>query len=118
MDTWPISQRQTANWTCIGIPDRLGDGRPWQTTDAWPTLEELAGEDWSGSVLRQLLPVDRTWMWWTRSELYRQAKLPTTKANDRVESVALTDVLARQYRLRGMTASFLPPASIESRDAL
>lgn len=118
MDTWPISQKQGTQWTCFGIPERLGDGRVWKAADAWPTLEEIAGEDWTGSILQQLLPVDRTWMWWTRSELYRQAKIPTAKASDRFESQALTKVAARKFHLRGMTASFLPPTAVEARGAL
>ncbi len=118
MDTWPISRRKGATWTCLGIPERLGDGRSWQATDRWPTLEEVAGEDWTGSILQQLLPVDRTWMWWTRSDLYRQTNLPTTKAKSRVESQTLAEVVAHKFHLRGMTAAFFPPAKTEERRAL
>lgn len=118
MDTWPISRREGAQRTCLGIPDRIGDGRGWEGPDTWPTLEALAGDDWTGAILQSLLPAHRTWMWWTRSELYRQAKLPTTKARDRFEVEELTAVVARKFHLRGMTASFLPPDAAEERRAL
>src|SRR5262245_18639673 len=118
MDTWPISRRQGPRWTCIGIPDRLGAGHLWQASDAWPTLEEIAGEDWMEAVLRQVLPADRTWMWWTRSELYRQTKLPATKANKQVDLNGLADVVIRQFLVRRMTACFLPPVAVEPRGVL
>jgi hypothetical protein len=115
VNTWPISQRQTSKWTCFGIPDQLGDGCLWRAGDIWPSLEEVGRDDWMGSVLLQLLPDDQAWMWWTRSKTYRQARIPSTRAKARVDSQALTGVVARRFPRRGMTAAFLPPEPFEPR---
>jgi len=115
MNTWPISVSHGAHWTCMGIPDRLGDGLPWRAGDSWKSLEEIAGEDWTGSVLERLLPPDRLWMWSTRSELYRQTGLPKGKAQALVDSTALKEVVTHQVRLRQMTIAFFPPTCVEER---
>ena len=46
--SWPIAVRRAGARALIGIPERLGDGSLPQpsTFGAFPTLEEIAGEDW------------------------------------------------------------------------
>jgi len=51
MRTWPISRTTRDGWTYLGIPDRLGTGALWKSGDTFPTLEEVAGDDWSAAVL-------------------------------------------------------------------
>jgi len=89
MRTWPISRTTRDGWTCLGIPDRLGTGALWTSADIFPTLEEVGGDDWSAEVLAAILPGDRAWAWWTRSEVYRSTKLPTTSAPDKIDPGAL-----------------------------
>src|SRR3954471_16301660 len=117
MRTWPISRTTRDGWTCLGIPDRLGTGAPG-TSETFPTLEEMAGDDWSAAVLAAILPVDRAWAWWTRSEVYRSTKLPTTSAPDEIDPGALDRVVARRMRLDGMTLAFVPARDSASQETV
>jgi hypothetical protein len=115
MDTWPISRTTRDGWTHLGIPDRLGTGGLWKNEETFPTLEEVAGADWSAAILGAILPADRTWAWWTRSEVYRSTMLPTTSAPDDVNPGALDRVVARRLRLTGMTLAFVPAGDSASQ---
>ena len=116
MRTWPISRKTQHHWTYLGIPDRLGTGALWKDADSFPTLEEMVAEDWSSAVLGAILPVDRAWAWWTRSEVYRSTKFPTTSAPDEVDPGTLDRVVARRMRLEGMTLAFVPPRDSVSQE--
>lgn len=108
MRTWPISRTTRDGWTYLGIPDRLGTGALWTSGDTFPTLEEVAGDDWSAAVLGAILPVDPAWAWWTRGEVYRSTKLSTASAPDEIDPGAVDRVVARRMRLDGMTLAFVP----------
>jgi len=110
VDTWPISVRTEGERTFIGIPERLGDGGSWRVDDQFPTLEEIAGEDWSEAVLDVLLPGDRTWAWWTRTDTYAKTGLPKARAGDDVNPAAVTEVLVHRQFWRGMTLALIPPS--------
>jgi len=116
MRTWPISRTTRAAWTYLGIPDRLGTGALWTSGDTFPTLQEVAGDDWSGAVLGAVLPGDRAWAWWTRSEVYHSTKLPTTSAPDEIDPGALDRVVARRMRPDGGTLAFVPPRDSASQE--
>jgi len=118
MNTWPISRTTRNGWTYLGIPDRLGSGGLWKSGETFPTLEEVAGDDWSAAILRAILPDDRAWAWWTRSEVYRSTKLPTTSAPDDVDPGALDRVVARRRRLDGMTLAFVPARDSASQETV
>src|ERR1044071_1078426 len=107
MDTWPISVRVDGDHTFIGIPDRLGDGRPYRDGDTYPTLEEIGGEDWSAELLAEGLPRERAWAWWTRTEVYRDSQLPQTAAPAVVDPRGLASVVAQRLFLRRMTLAIL-----------
>jgi hypothetical protein len=118
MNNWPITVETNAGWTYIGIPDRLGDGQPLRADDRFPTLEQLAGDNWSGAILRQLLAEPRAWAWWTRTESYKGAGLSGQRASDRIDPAALTTVAARRWLLQGMTLAFIPGPDASARDAV
>jgi hypothetical protein len=108
MNTWPISVETKNGWTYLGIPDRLGTGRPYQINDSFRTLEEIGGDDWSAAILQQLLPSDRTWAWWTRNEVYKSTHLPTNRAGDVVNHRTLSHVVVRRLLREQMTLAFVP----------
>jgi hypothetical protein len=115
MNTWPISRTTKGGWTYLGIPDRLGSGGLWQPGDSFPTLEEVAGEGWSSSILSALLPAERAWAWWTRNDAYRSTKLPTTSAGDDIDLGELEQVVVRRMRLSGMSLAFVPARDLASQ---
>ena len=108
MNTWPISTETKDGWTFIGLPDRLGTGRPQQINDAFPTLEEIVGDDWSAQILATLLPTDRSWAWWTRTETYRATRLPNDAAPDTVDPSTLSEVMIRTHLIGRTTLAFIP----------
>jgi hypothetical protein len=107
MDTWPISLRPAGPRTLIGIPDRLGDGAsPWSSDS--PSLEEIAGDAWCPQILARLLPPERTWAWWTRTEVLNQSRLPTARASHRIDLACLDAVATRRLLLQGMSLAVIP----------
>ncbi len=116
MNTWPITLHIDGERASLGIPDRLGDGRPWRAGDSFPTLEEIAGESWSADVLAQLLPADRAWAWWTRTETYRLSGLPTTAAPAAVNHRTLAEVVARRLFFKRMTLAIIPAGRTREQD--
>lgn len=75
--TWPIARFERKNLCLIGIPQRLGDGKPYSkdTYDTFPHLEEVIGEAWEEKILSILLPSDRCWAWWTTTSVFNQTDL-------------------------------------------
>lgn len=118
MDTWPVTLRTDGDRAWLGIPDRLGEGRPYRLGDSFPTLEEIAGENWSAEVLAQLLPPDRAWAWWTRTEFYRLSGLPTMAAPAVVDLRKSADVVTHRLLLKRMTLAIIPPGRAREQDAV
>ena len=118
MNDWPITVESNAGWTYLGIPDRLGDGRPRRADDTFTTLEEIAGEDWSAAILRELLVDARVWAWCTRTEAYKASRLPAERAPDRVNPRTLAGVVTRRWLLQGMTLAFVPAQDAAARDTV
>lgn len=118
MNTWPISVETRDGWTYMGIPDRLGTGRPYQVNDSFRTLEEIGGDEWSAAILQQLLPPERAWAWWTRNEVYKSAHLPTNRAGDVVDPQALSHVVVRRLLLEQMTLAFVPSKDRASQETV
>jgi hypothetical protein len=108
MDTWPITLITDRDRAVIGIPDRLGTGRLYQPGDSFPTLEEIAGEDWSAEVLGELLPTDRAWAWWTRTEMVRLSGLSGGRAAAAINHRTLDHVVTHRLLLKGMTLAVVP----------
>src|SRR5881392_1361358 len=102
MNAWPITVAARGEWTYVGIPDRLGTGAPWRIDETFPTLEEVAGDDWSGAILREILQPERAWAWWGRTDIYKSTGLPRSPAPDVVDSGTLAGVVMRRVRLDGM----------------
>lgn len=118
MNTWPITVASRDGWTYLGISDRLGTGRPYQLDDSFPTLEEVGGDDWSAAILQHLLPPDRAWAWWTRTEVYKSTHLPTTRAPDVVDHRTLPGVVTRSLLLERMTLAFVPGGDLSAQQAV
>ncbi len=95
--TWPISVRAGEAATLIGIARRLGDGRPFQAERLGPTLEEVAGPEWDQALLSTLLPIERAWAWWTRTEVVERTGLSLSTAG---EAIVPTQLARAQRRHR------------------
>src|SRR3569832_1877288 len=93
MNTWPISIRRDADRVYLGIPDYLGAPLSSPVLGTTPSLEEVAGEEWTADVLRVLLPADRVWAWCSQSSIYRRSGLPATKAPPLIEPSRLARVV-------------------------
>ena len=111
MNTWPISIRRETDRVYIGIPDYLGDGRPGTVLGTTPSLEEVAGDEWTAEILRVLLPFDRTWAWCTQSSIFRRSGLRSTTAPAVVDPVRLEGVVSRSRLLRPTTLAFVPAST-------
>jgi hypothetical protein len=109
--TWPISTRSEPWATLIGVPARLGDGQVDGGGERWRTLEEVAGEDWDREVLSLLLPRNRAWGWWTRSEVFAAAGISTSKAGPTVDTRVLDGPVSRRLAVRRMVLVATPADS-------
>lgn len=118
MNTWPISVRRVADHVHVGIPDFLGDGRSAPVPGTTPSLEEIVGEEWTGEILRILLPSDRAWVWCTQSSIYQRTGLPRTKAPAIVDPATLATVVTRTRAFHPTTLSFVPALDREAQDAV
>ena len=108
MNTWPISIRRDADRVYLGIPDYLGASLSSPVLGTTPSLEEVAGEEWTADVLRVLLPADRVWAWCTQSSIYRRSGLPTTKAPPLIEPSRLASVVSRCRLFHPSILAFVP----------
>lgn len=111
MNTWPVAVRVLQGHTLIGIPERLGDGKPYEREryQAFPSLEAVAGEDWLATVLARLLPTDRPWGWWTRGEIFAKTRLAASRAPRVIDLERLDQIQVRRWRLRGGALVLIPP---------
>lgn len=107
MNTWPISVRSIGQRMLFGIPPRLGDGRSGGDVGA-PALEQRVGDDWLEQLLGVLLPKDRAWLWWTRSDVFAKTGLQAERAPSAVELQRTHAVLRRNLWLRRMSIVFVP----------
>ena len=60
-------------------------------------------------MLEVLLPKDRVWAWWTRTDTYARAGLPTAPASREVNRLAIAEVVVRRWLWRGHTLALIPP---------
>jgi hypothetical protein len=108
MNTWPVAVYKSGERTFIGIPDRLGDGQRYREVGRIPSLEEVCGDEWSSELLSRLLPTERAWAWWTRTEVFQETHLPSASAPALLDLRALTGVRSRRLFLRRMTLAIIP----------
>ena len=109
MRTWPIAFRTQNDFALIGIPARLGDGELYcsETFAAFPNLEEVVGEEWGGKVLSELLPANRPWAWWTRSEVIAKSGLRGSAAPTLLSITGLGQVLIKRLYFRRMSLAIV-----------
>ena len=75
--TWPIA-RSTRDGLCrLGLPQRLGDGRPYvkDSYQSFPSLEEVAGDGWCSAILSELLGDLGLVAWWTTTKVLKESGL-------------------------------------------
>lgn len=99
MRHWSIAVDREPDCAFIGLPSRCVDGS---------TLQEVAGEQWSQTLLGRLLPPRQVWAWWTRTFVFKQSKLNSRPAPDRVDITMLDHVQARRLHWCDMTLAFIP----------
>jgi len=114
---WPISTREIGRWTLIGIPQRLGDGRPPErmTFESFPVLEMLIGENWLREILMVVLPKSLPWAWWTSSSTAGLRQLSSQRMPAAVPLRSLRGVLLRRFFFQGMTQVILPAAQSDGQ---
>jgi hypothetical protein len=115
IDTWPVSVRAGGERTLLGIFDPLGNGAD---LPGGPTLDEIGAEDWSGQVLAQLLPAQRTWAWCTQTSVYRKSGIEGRRAPKSIELSQVREPLAESLMLKRMTLAVVPPAAPTARSAV
>ena len=113
MHQWPIAVDADPQCTFFGIPAYVHD--PSAAESHFVTLEEIAGEQWSQSLLSRLLPGGAAWAWWTRTEVFRRSGLATGRAFESIDPAALREVQAQRFFWRGMTLAFIPAADSETQ---
>jgi hypothetical protein len=103
--------------TLLRIPDRVGDEKTYWDEHA-TTLEELAGETWSGDVLAQLLRRERTWAWWTQTRVFDRTGLASEKAPADIDVTQLRSVQRRNLFWKNMTLVVIPPRETNAQDVV
>ena len=108
--SWPIAVRSAGARALIGIPERLGDGSLPQpsTFGAFPTLEEIAGEDWRAEVIRVLAPDTAAWAWRTRAAVVKSSGIETLPMPPQVDLSKATKSLLRQRFLSRLALVIVP----------
>ena len=109
--TWPIAVRETGTRVLLGLPQRLGDGKPLrhETYDTFPSLEAVIGDSWLNRVLSTLLPADRAWAWWTRTGNGGLKQLSARRSASTLSVELAGEILVRRKFWRGMTLAVIPP---------
>ena len=75
--TWPIARSRLGSLCTFGIPERLGDGELYTATgvDRFPSLEEVAGDEWLERVLAALFDAGGFAAWWTTTAVLKKSGL-------------------------------------------
>jgi len=117
INTWPIATRKSGEFLLIGVPQRLGGGTvpTAQNYFTFPSLEEVAGEDWQAKILEILLPKSHAWAWWVPSECKGLKQLAPAGAPDRISLDSLTAVVAKRWLLRGRKLVVIPAENIQAQ---
>jgi|GEM_PF-5531511 len=106
--TWPIARSIKGTLCHLGIPQRLGDGKPYtqEHYQSFPSLEEIAGENWYSEILALLLGKNRWVAWWTTKRVLKNSGLQAfspSKLPDRLELANINSLLwARSFFMGGL----------------
>lgn len=114
MRHWPIAVAEDRRCTLISIPSYFSDS---EAPGSHIALEQLAGDEWSQTLLSRLLPRGCAWAWWTRTRVFKQSGLPASRrAPKSIDAGSLTEVQARGFYWRGMTLAFIPAGQHQAQD--
>ena len=75
--TWPIARSMRDSLCRLGLPQRLGDGQPYDAESyrSFPSLEEVAGDGCCRAILSELLGDPGLVAWWTTAEVLKTSGL-------------------------------------------
>ena len=116
--TWPMAVRETDNRVLLGLPQRLGDGKPLRhaTYDTFPSLEAVVGDIWLSRVLSSLLPPGRAWAWWTRTGNGGLKQLSARRSASALSVELAGEILVRRKFWRGMALAVIPPNRSDAQE--